>query len=271
MRPFQGILRWQPAGAPVSAVDVKSRFSGVRFWFTTVGVLNFLMMGGGLRSTIYHWCQDILRNLPDKVQTNLAWIDLAANPFSDKFVNAHNSWSLVMSIMLFVAAGKLDKLTAFPFVAFMCCVLLIPFYPAYLLLAPWALWCLLQMMRPSTIAAFEDCQPCDAGAGLKQPPGRLSKNGQRFISRFLLALGLLSVGVLVSAAMIATAVVRGPDLSAEVEVKASSTDLGSEEAQDSSTDTNEATAKDNESGSSSSTASAAGKEKLNDKGDEENE
>ena len=176
-----------------------------------------------------------------------------------------------MSIMLFVAAGKLDKLTAFPFVAFMCCVLLIPFYPAYLLLAPWALWCLLQMMRPSTIAAFEDCQPCDAGAGLKQPPGRLSKNGQRFISRFLLALGLLSVGVLVSAAMIATAVVRGPDLSAEVEVKASSTDLGSEEAQDSSTDTNEATAKDNESGSSSSTASAAGKEKLNDKGDEENE
>lgn len=214
VQPFRGLLRWQPTREEVRPLDVSTRFSSVRFWFITCGVINFLMIGGNLRRVAHNWCQEFLEDLPQRIQVALTWMDLAANPFSDKFVEASNGWSIIGSILLFVAAGKLDQLKGFPFVAILCGILLIPVYPLYIVLAPWALWCLLQMMRPSTIAVFEDCQSCDTtdGGVAAKEPVRVNLSGQKFIGRFLTASLLLLFGGLIGTTMLVSAWVRGPEV-----------------------------------------------------------
>lgn len=211
-RPFRGLLRLQPSRDQVRPIDVSNRFSGVRFWFTTCAILNFVMMGGSLRKVIHQVCTDFRIELPQGLQEKLLWMDMGINPFSERFLQASTSWSFVLSIMLFVASGKLSKLQSYYFVALTCALLLIPVYPLYLLLAPWALWGLFQLMRPSTIAVFEDCQSCsnDTQTLPGKNPARVSRSGQHFIGRFLTVVSLMLVGGLIATGVFSTAYVKGP-------------------------------------------------------------
>lgn len=204
-RPFRGLLRWQPTFDSVKPVEVSSRFSSVRFWLITCGVLNFVFLSGSSRLQIHRWLREHLPlqdgNIAPWFLETLANLDLAANPYSTKFISSHSGLTIFFSVMMFVAAGKLDQLKSIHVVAFICAMLLLPIYPMYIVLAPWALWAFIQLMRPSTIAAFEDCQSCNTNTPAAKSE-RIPISAQRFISRLISVSFFLIVGSLIAVSIV---------------------------------------------------------------------
>jgi len=213
---FNWIRHWQPQVGKINPIKISSRFSSVRFWFITCGVLNFVMLGGSLRRIIH---DALVENLEQHQQSFLfptvMWlqsIELVANPFSSAFTNGWSGWIVPFSITLFVAAGKLDELKSYIFVCLICAWALIPFYPTYLLCAPWALWGLLIMLMPSTITTFDfvgkdgslQPQPLDINGKPIDDSGEgiLSHRSQTFISRFLFAWIVLGLSLLITSGLV---------------------------------------------------------------------
>jgi serine/threonine protein kinase len=146
----------------INPLHVSARFSTVQFWFVTSGVLNFVLLSGSLRRKFRDLIEPLIEAPNSRLSFVADWLsnfDSVINPFSPQFGNAYFSLSIVLSILLFVAAEKMKYLKHYGFVAGVCAIALVPFYPTYLLCAPWALWGLLILLLPSSIATFDAVDP----------------------------------------------------------------------------------------------------------------
>lgn len=172
---------------PINPLKVAARFSSVQFWFVTCGVLNFVLMSGSLRKTF----RDLVRPLVDAPESSGAypvaqWLlsfDSVINPFSTHFGNGYFLYTVAFSIALFVATDKLKYAKSYECVAAVCGLALIPFYPTYLLCAPVALFGLMALLLPSSIATFDLVE----GDGHIAVPELQSKKGQVLVQDLWLA------------------------------------------------------------------------------------
>jgi serine/threonine protein kinase len=172
---------------PINPLKVAARFSSVQFWFVTCGVLNFVLMSSSLRRSF----RDLIRPLVDAPENSMVypaaqWLlsfDSVINPFSTDFANGYFPFTVAFSISLFVAADKLKYAKNYEMIAVVCGLALIPFYPTYVLCAPAAIFGLMAMLLPSTIATFDLVE----GDGSVSVPELESKKGQVLVQDLWLA------------------------------------------------------------------------------------
>lgn len=213
---FAWLSHFQVSNETVNPNRVRSRFSNVRFWFISSGVLNFVLSSSPIReafsevfrsaiaapesSAFYQWSQ------------SLENFNLRANPFSESFARSSSLWIYIFSVMLFVAAGKMEKLNGYYFVAFVCAAALIPCYPTFLFCAPWALVGLLTLLLPSSISTFDQVDEegnrlneiSDAKGNPLHDPSALLATRQTFVSRCLVVLVLLLGSLVMSSNYVST-------------------------------------------------------------------
>ncbi|MBL8889712.1 MAG: protein kinase [Planctomycetaceae bacterium] len=172
---------------PINPLQVAARFSSTQFWFVTCGVLNLVFLSGNLRKM----GRDLIRPLVEAPESSVAypvaqWLlsfDSVINPFSSHFGNGYFPFTLAFAIALFVAADKLKYAKNYETIAVICGIALIPFYPTYLLCAPFALSALLSMLLPSSIATFDMVE----GDGSVEVPELANKRGLVLVQDLWLA------------------------------------------------------------------------------------
>lgn len=102
--------------------------------------------------------------------------------------------------MLFTVNDKLQQLKNYNYVVLVCAIALCPFYPTYVLCAPWALLTLVLLLMPSSLAAFDQVDEdgkirWDGPAGTKSEPSVgdvLYNDPLRLFTRLFLVGGLLT-------------------------------------------------------------------------------
>lgn len=144
---------------PINTIRITARFTTAQFWFVTCGVLNFVFLSGKMRQM----ARDLVQPLIDVTSSSGAYplsqflknFDTVINPFSSHFGNGYFAWSVGLAILLFTLSERLQQLRSYNYIVLVCAIALIPFYPTYILCAPWALATLLLLLLPSSIAAFD--------------------------------------------------------------------------------------------------------------------
>jgi hypothetical protein len=193
-------------------IQVAARFSSIRHMFVTCGIINLVLLSSQLRSKVRDGLQAAL-NAPETsaVRPLIDWIrgyDSVINPISPQFGDGYFAWSLFLSIMLFIASERLSLLRNYMFVVAICGVALIPFYPTYLVCAPFAVLALCYLLLPGSVATFDSLD--EDGQLLKtqdhEPIGKdalestpLTFSHARTLSRIAVTLGVLCVGFALTA------------------------------------------------------------------------
>ncbi len=207
LRSYDYAAQFLPASLinrPVNPIRVTARFSSAQFWFVLCGVLNLVFLSSKMRGM----ARDLVHPLIDVSSSSGAYplsqfllnSNTVINPFSSHFGNGYFTWSIIFSIMLFTVNDKLQQLKNYNYVVLVCAIALCPFYPTYVLCAPWALLTLVLLLMPSSLAAFDQVDEdgkirWDGPAGTKSEPSVgdvLYNDPLRLFTRLFLVGGVLT-------------------------------------------------------------------------------